>query len=83
MDLQSLGAFQNLATRLHFGRAARDSNLSTSALSRTGGVESGTGRTKTCSCLTVNAAALVTKVQSEWPVGWLPMPRSAWAPACQ
>lgn len=35
MDLASLSAFLALAQRLHFGRAARDANLSTSALSRT------------------------------------------------
>jgi LysR family positive regulator for ilvC len=35
MDLQSLAAFLSLASRLHFGKAARESNLSTSALSRT------------------------------------------------
>jgi LysR family transcriptional regulator, positive regulator for ilvC len=35
MDLASLAAFLSLAQRLHFGRSARESNLSTSALSRT------------------------------------------------
>ena len=35
MDLHSLRAFLSLASSLHFGKAAREANLSTSALSRT------------------------------------------------
>jgi LysR family transcriptional regulator, positive regulator for ilvC len=35
VDLESLAAFLSLSSRLHFGKAARESNLSTSALSRT------------------------------------------------
>ncbi len=35
MDLAALSAFLSLAQSLHFGRAAREANLSTSALSRT------------------------------------------------
>jgi LysR family positive regulator for ilvC len=35
MDLHGLAAFQSLASTLHFGKAAREANLSTSALSRT------------------------------------------------
>jgi LysR family positive regulator for ilvC len=35
MDLHSLRAFLSLASTLHFGKAAREVNLSTSALSRT------------------------------------------------
>jgi LysR family transcriptional regulator, positive regulator for ilvC len=35
MDLHGLAAFQGLAAALHFGKAAREANLSISALSRT------------------------------------------------
>jgi LysR family transcriptional regulator, positive regulator for ilvC len=34
VDLHALAAFQSLASTLHFGKAAREANLSTSALSR-------------------------------------------------